>query len=315
MFDKFTDRARKSLSFSRKEAERFNHDFIGPEHMLLGLLKEGSGVGANVLLRRGLKLESIQAELELVIERGAVEKNDQQMPFTASAKRVLELMIDKSREMNHTYVGTEHLLIALTQVQDGPVAQIVTTFALTTEGIRDDVHKFLVSVASNRAEKKAKRHWLLNLLSGVLGKSEQSTQAEWTWARFDISPVNVFNIAHQEAVRRNHDRIGTEHILMGLAVASDVLEKLGLDPKQIQLKVAEHLVTGTAPTESEQLPFTPRAKKVLERAMVEADNAKSENVNCTHLLFALLQADVGVASFVLNEAGVTLEQARQKFTA
>src|SRR6185436_5000736 len=103
MFDRFTDRARKVMSFARQEAERFNHDYIGTEHILLGLVKEGSGVAA----------------------------------------KVLEFAIDEARALDHNYVGTEHLLLGLLREQEGLAAQVLMNLGLKLEDVRNEVMEFL----------------------------------------------------------------------------------------------------------------------------------------------------------------------------
>ena len=143
MFDRFTDRARKVMSFARQEAERFNHDYIGTEHVLLGLVKEGSGVAANVLENLDVDLEKVRLEVEKLVKPAPDVVTMGQLPFTPRAKKVLEFAIDEARALDHNYVGTEHLLLGLLREQEGLAAQVLMNLGLKLEDVRNEVMEFL----------------------------------------------------------------------------------------------------------------------------------------------------------------------------
>ena len=108
-FDKFTERARKVLSLAQEEAQRFNHNYIGTEHLLLGLVREGDGVAAKVLSNLGVELNKVRSAVEFIIGRGdRIVLGD--IGLTPRAKKVIELAVDEARRLNHHYIGTEHLL-------------------------------------------------------------------------------------------------------------------------------------------------------------------------------------------------------------
>ena len=144
MFDRFTERARKVMSFARLEAQRFHHDYVGTEHILLALVKEGTGVASVVLKKMGVELKEIRAEIEKVVERGPepVPPN-QQLPYTPRAKRVLELALEEARSLGHHYIGTEHLLLGLLREQEGIAAQVLVNLGLKLEEVREEIHSFL----------------------------------------------------------------------------------------------------------------------------------------------------------------------------
>ncbi len=143
MFDRFTDRARKVMALARKEAQRFNHDFIGTEHILLGLIQEGSGVAANVLKNLGVEINKIRSEIEKNVQSGPSMVTMGQLPFTPRAKKVLELSMEEANELGHNYIGTEHLLLGLLRENDGVAAQVLLDLGLKLEEVRSEVLELL----------------------------------------------------------------------------------------------------------------------------------------------------------------------------
>jgi ATP-dependent Clp protease ATP-binding subunit ClpC len=146
MFDRFTERARKVMSLARLEAQRFYHDYVGTEHILLALVKEGTGVAAVVLKKMGVELKEIRQEIEKTVERGPEPVNpNQQLPYTPRAKRVLELALEEARSLGHHYIGTEHLLLGLLREQEGIAAQVLINLGLKLDEVREEIHNFLGS--------------------------------------------------------------------------------------------------------------------------------------------------------------------------
>jgi len=143
MFERFTDRARKVMALANQEAQRFNHEYIGTEHILLGLVKEGSGVGANVLKNLGVDLRKVRLEVEKLVKSGPEMVTMGKLPQTPRAKRVIEYAIEEARNLNHNYVGTEHLLLGLLREQDGVAAQVLMNLGLKLEDVREEVLNLL----------------------------------------------------------------------------------------------------------------------------------------------------------------------------
>ncbi|MGL6076415.1 MAG: ATP-dependent Clp protease ATP-binding subunit [Fimbriiglobus sp.] len=145
MYERFTDRARKVMQLANQEAQRFNHEYIGTEHILLGLVKEGSGVAANVLKNLDVDLRKIRLEVERIVQPGA--GGDQvvmgRLPHTPRAKKVIEYSIEEARNLNHNYVGTEHLLLGLLREQEGVAAQVLMNLGLKLEDVREEVLNLL----------------------------------------------------------------------------------------------------------------------------------------------------------------------------
>ncbi|MSR28753.1 MAG: ATP-dependent Clp protease ATP-binding subunit [Phycisphaerales bacterium] len=143
MFERLTDRARKVMALANQEAQRFNHEYIGTEHILLGLVKEASGVGANVLKNLGIDLRKVRLEVEKLVKSGPEMVTMGKLPQTPRAKKVLEYAIEEARNLNHNYVGTEHLLLGLLREQDGVAAQVLVNLGLKLEEVREEVLNLL----------------------------------------------------------------------------------------------------------------------------------------------------------------------------
>jgi ATP-dependent Clp protease ATP-binding subunit ClpC len=143
MYERFTDRARKVMQLANQEAQRFNHEYIGTEHILLGLVKEGSGVAANVLKNLDIDLRKIRLEVEKIVQSGPDMVTLGKLPQTPRAKKVIEYSIEEARNLNHNYVGTEHLLLGLLREQEGVAAQVLMNLGLKLEDVREEVLNLL----------------------------------------------------------------------------------------------------------------------------------------------------------------------------
>ena len=143
MFERFTDRARKVMALANQEAQRFNHEYIGTEHILLGLVKEGSGVGANVLKNLDVDLRKVRLEVEKLVKSGPDMVTMGKLPQTPRAKKVIEYAIEEARNLNHNYVGTEHLLLGLLREHEGVAAQVLMNLGLKLEDVREEVLNLL----------------------------------------------------------------------------------------------------------------------------------------------------------------------------
>src|SRR3982750_2120515 len=137
-FDKFTERARKVLQLAQEEAQRFNHNYIGTEHILLGLVREGDGVAARVLNNLGVELHKVRSAVEFIIGRGDRAVMGE-IGLTPRAKKVIELAVDEARRLNHHYIGTEHLLLGLVREGEGIAAGVLESLGVNLEKVRAQV--------------------------------------------------------------------------------------------------------------------------------------------------------------------------------
>ena len=147
MFNRFTERARKVILLAKEEAKRFNHDYIGTEHILLGLIREGEGVAAAVLQNLGLSSDQIRLEVEKLVQLGPSTIVSGDIPFTPKAKKVIELAMDEARNLGHNYIGTEHLLLGLIREGEGIAAQVLVNLGLDLGKVRQEVMELLGSTA------------------------------------------------------------------------------------------------------------------------------------------------------------------------
>jgi ATP-dependent Clp protease ATP-binding subunit ClpC len=154
MFDRFTDRAKKVMNLARQEAQRFNHEYLGTEHVLLGLVQEGSGVAANVLKNMGIDLNKIRSEVEKIVKSGPSTVTMGQLPFTPRAKKVLELSMEEASNLGHNYIGTEHLLLGLIKENEGIAAQVLLNLGIKLEEVRDEVMEFLGADSNDDEEEE-----------------------------------------------------------------------------------------------------------------------------------------------------------------
>ncbi|MGD0764969.1 MAG: ATP-dependent Clp protease ATP-binding subunit [Dehalococcoidia bacterium] len=141
-FDKFTERARRVLTLAQEEAQRFNHNYIGTEHLLLGLVREGDGVAAKVLANLGIELNKVRSAVEFIIGRG--ERSTMgEIGLTPRAKKVIELAVDEARRLNHHYIGTEHLLLGLVREGEGIAAGVLESLGVNLERVRTETTRIL----------------------------------------------------------------------------------------------------------------------------------------------------------------------------
>ena len=148
----FTPRAQQVLALARKEADRFNHNFVGTEHLLLGLIKLGQGVAVNVLQKMGLDLETVRQEVKKLSNAGPDQKQVGNIPYTPRVKKVLALASKEAKALNHTYVGTEHILLGLLREGDGVAAKVLKSLDIDIELVRQEILKELNPDFQNQGE-------------------------------------------------------------------------------------------------------------------------------------------------------------------
>lgn len=139
MYERFTDRARKVMQLANQEAQRFNHEYVGTEHILLGLVKEGSGVASYVIRSFGVDLRSIRMEVEKIVTAGPDMVTMGKLPHTPRAKKVIEYAIGEASKLKHNYIGTEHILLGLLLEEEGVAAQVLRNLGINLFDVSEEV--------------------------------------------------------------------------------------------------------------------------------------------------------------------------------
>jgi len=142
-FASFTPRAQRVIQLARHEADNFNHPYVGTEHLLLGLIALGEGVAVSVLARMGVSLERVRMEVEKAVGQGPETKTVGNVPFTPRSKKVLQLAMAEAQALNHSYVGTEHILLGLLHEGQGVAAQVLRTLGVDLDNTRAEVMREL----------------------------------------------------------------------------------------------------------------------------------------------------------------------------
>src|SRR5687767_5624644 len=203
-FDRFNDRAKRVLALAQDEAIRFNHNYIRTEHLLMELMRESEGVAARVMDSLGVDLSHVRTSVEATIGRGDTTKSPSEITLAPQTKQVINYAIDEARLLGHSHVGTEHLLLGIVRQGESPAAKILASLGVELENVRHATIAALGRKASGGGP----------------------------FDRFDHRAKRVLALSQDEAVRFNHNYIGPEHLVLGLAregegIAARALEALG----------------------------------------------------------------------------------------
>jgi len=186
----FTERVRRVLARAREESLHFNHEYVGTEHMLLALIGQDEGVVAATLQNLGVDPAKIRKQVETIVQKGRAAPHDQDLPYTSRAKKVLELAMDEARQLNHNYVGTEHLLLGLLREERGIAAQVLNDAGVTTKTARAEI---------------------VRLLQGREGATQRTGGASAHEYHFASGPINVgrpvYNLNVSSAGDRTHSSV------------------------------------------------------------------------------------------------------------
>ena len=217
MFERFTDRARRVVVLAQDEARALNHNYIGTEHLLLGLIHEGEGVAAKALESMDVSLDAVRAQVVDIIGEGQSAPSGH-IPFTPRAKKVLELSLREALQLGHNYIGTEHILLGLIHEGEGVAAKALESMGISLEAVRQEVEE-------------------------IIG---QGTEPPVGHIPFTPRAKKVLELSLREGLQMGHKYIGTEFLLLGLiregeGVAAQVLVKLGADLPRVRQQVIQLL--------------------------------------------------------------------------
>ena len=303
MYERFTDRARKVMQLANEEAQSFNHEYIGTEHLLLALSKGASGVAAEVLKSFDLDVRTLYRQVEKFVQRGPEMVLTGNLPQTPRTKNAIQFAAEEANQFRHDYIGTEHLLLGLLREREGVAAQVLLDLGLTLAEVRGRTLQLLgwpISVGENETAPVAKEK--------RLDRMADKTRA-------------ALQLAHREAERLNHNYVGTEHILLGVVrqkqnLAVAILNELGVEAQHIIDEIEASLPRRPeSPPRAGESRQTPRAKRAIDLAIDEAKSLDNDYIGTEHLLLGLLREGEGLAGQVLAKLGVTLEKSREGLAA
>ena len=266
-FEKFTERARRVLSLAQEEAQRFNHNYIGTEHILLGLVRETDGVAARVLSNLGVELQKVRAAVEFIIGRGE-RTAPGEIGLTPRAKKVIELAVDEARRLNHHHIGTEHLLIGLMREGEGVAAGVLESLGINLDKVRGETSSILSrssqSSQRSRREKNKSKTPMLDKLGIDLTKEAKDDKLDPTVGRSnEIQRVTqiLSRRTKNNPVLVGEPGVGKTAIVEGLAqmIADDEVPSTLRGKRLVTLDMGS-LVAGT----KYRGEFEERLKKVVE---------------------------------------------------
>ncbi len=267
-FDKFTERARRVLTLAQEEAQRFNHNYIGTEHLLLGLVREGDGVAAKVLSNLGVDLNKVRSAVEFIIGRGD-RAGTGEIGLTPRAKKVIELAVDEARRLNHSYIGTEHLLLGLVREGEGIAAGVLESLGVNLERVRGETTRILAQTQPQQTGaaaggQRSARTPTLDQLGVDLTAAARSGQLDPVVGR-ELEIERVVQILSRRTknnpVLIGEPGVGKTSVAEGLAqriIAGDIPDTL-LNKRMLTLDIGL-LVAGT----KYRGEFEERLKKVIE---------------------------------------------------
>ncbi len=304
----FTERVRKALAMAREEAARLRHEYVGTEHILLGLLREGEGVASTVLENLSIDADALAAAVEAVVKKpSGAGRTGPDLPYTSRAKKTLELAMSEARELNHNYVGTEHLLLGLIREEKGVAAQVLADAGATLDTVRAETVRVLGAAFVDGAEARdpAMRKRFDWLSRGVVGESlPERVRIVMTSARTLAAQRGsaAFEPAH----------VALALVLHGEGTANAALRQLEFDRERLVASLsalAPDLGTVTPP--EGVMERSADLQRALLAAQAEQQSWKAPTLATHHVLIALLASDQKVAS-VFSEHGVTLERVRDE---
>ncbi len=189
MFERFTNRARRVVVLAQEEARMLSHDYIGTEHILLGLVHEGTGVAAQALESLGITQQAVRQQVEQIIGRGDQDPRGGHIPFTPQAKKALELSLREALQIGHNYIGTEHILLGVIREGEGPAAQVLISLGADLDTVRQQVIELLQGYQGQPDTGAARR-------SGPAGRRKRKLEAHLL-DRFDAMESRLTGIEHR----------------------------------------------------------------------------------------------------------------------
>ncbi len=318
-FDKFNPDARKALALAQEEAQRFQHNYIGTEHQLLGLVRLDESVAGRVLKQLGIELHAVRSAVEFIIGRGDRVVLGE-IGLTPRAKKVIELAVDEARLLRHQYIGSEHILLGLVREGHGIAAGVLESLGVKLEQVRTATLQVL---GQGEGLFKLINAYILSKkpvgpqISGVQDADDLVPEPTGEEERGNIVTIRARRVlarGRDEALHYQQERVGTEHLLLSLVkeqngLAFHVLRNQGIEIERI-LTATRFLIDEEKLSEPGNVDgLSTDCKKAIDLAIDEAWQMSHTAFGTEHLLLGLLASE-GIASGVLITRGLTLDKAR-----
>lgn len=311
-FHRFTERAKKSLAYAQEEAQRLQHNYIGTEHLLLGLVRDPEGLACKVLNGMGVELTKVRHAVLTIIGSG-----DRivlgEIGLTPRAKKVIELAVDETRRLNHSYVGTEHILLGLVREGEGIAAGVLESLGANKEKVREQVLLQLNTTPDPQAQ----------VVPHIRVSSSDNTyppilqgEGGFTQYAFTRNSHLALQYAFLEAVQFRHTTVAPEHILLGIKqeyknVATALLQELGADLAVLRSHV-EKQFPGNKEERPENIHLSPLSCAYLHLAADEAQQQKHASITTTHILLGLIRERTGPVATLLTKLNIDLDVLRTR---
>jgi ATP-dependent Clp protease ATP-binding subunit ClpA len=302
----FTERVRKVLAQARDEAQALRHEYVGTEHILLALIAEGEGIGATIVQNLGADAQGMRDEIITVVRGGPIDYSPRSdLPYTSRAKKVLELAMSEARELNHSYVGTEHLLLGLLAERKGIAAQVLNDAGITLDKAREETLRILGSETENRER------------SLTAYKSEASRNVQSVLTPLMERLRTVISKAHDLAAEHGQTEVTAVHWAISLlehegGMSNTALDRIGFDRASVIAALNELAPAGSSAVPPEAvLRLDPTALAVLRAITNLRRETHSEYAGTQHLLLGLLTAAPEVASLFAAH-GVSVDTVREQ---
>jgi ATP-dependent Clp protease ATP-binding subunit ClpA len=299
-FDRFNDRAKRVFALAQDEAIRFNHNYIGCEHLLLGLIREGEGVAARTLHSLGVDLSKARTAVEFIIGRGDSTTVPSEITLSPRTKKVIELAIDEARKLGHSWVGTEHLLLGIVREGGSVATGVLESLGVQLPKVREQVIATLGQHPEIRTSPP----------EGFVGMALRTPPHD----RLDDGARRARIRAYWEAGRANEEEIKPHHLLLALVASEEVWIRRVLTEAGVDFADLVGRIDAAAPPRSGPRPPGLTEGQALfdavSRAASIAVHRNRATIRSEHLLLAIAAGE-GVGATVLNAVGATPERLRE----
>jgi ATP-dependent Clp protease ATP-binding subunit ClpA len=303
-FDRFDGTAKRVIALAQDEAIRHNHNYIGTEHLLAALLRNGDTVAARALTSVGIELGKVRTALEFIVGRGDQPTSPSEITLSPRTKKVIELANDESRRMGQSHVGAEHVLLGLIREGEGIASGVIESLGVNLSTVRTRVLELLAESGTHPP-------------AAYTAPPQQRGHSWGPFNRFTDRAKRVLALAQDEAIRMGHAYIGPEHLLLGLARLADdaqadpsmkqIFLTLGLTLEQIGAELGKVVPPSTQPTLISEVTLSPETKEVLQ---LVHESAGDRPVVPEDLLLAIVRDEQGFVAQLLTRLGVTPERVR-----